>query len=94
MTVFHARRGAADRASVAAGASVIWMNYQIPVPPPISGICCFRAPSSNGAETPSPRKVPYGSTIPSGAATGTVSSTCRSRDKRRVARRFLTRREV
>ena len=34
------------------------------------------------------------STIPSGAATGTVSSICRSREKPRVARRFLTRREV
>src|SRR5215203_5355173 len=51
--VVDARRAAVDR-SVAAAASVIWMNDQIPVPPPITGTWRFRTLSKRTSEAPGP----------------------------------------
>src|SRR5215203_480282 len=51
--VVDARRAMVDR-SVAAAASVIWMNDQIPVPPPITGTWRFRTLSKRTSEAPGP----------------------------------------
>jgi len=41
-------------ASVAAAASVISMNDQTPVPPPITGTCRFRTASARKSPVPGP----------------------------------------